>query len=103
MMKMETTARHRPGYGAYDTWNPVATALETKIENPTYQNNVNLFLNFKPMKGLSLKIMGGGTFSNSYNSKYENTKTRNGFAMNGVGTMRQLLLQHVSEYKYSYI
>jgi TonB-dependent starch-binding outer membrane protein SusC len=79
--------RHRPGYGAPDTWNPVATALETKIENPTYQNNVNLFLNFKPMKGLSLKIMGGGTFSNSYNSKYENTKTRNGYAMNGVGTI----------------
>jgi len=79
--------RHRSGYGAYDTWNPVATALETKIENPTYQNNVNLFLNFKPMKGLSLKIMGGGTFSNSYNSNYQNTKTRDGFAMNGVGTI----------------
>ncbi len=46
----------------HDTWNPVATALETKIENPIYQNNINLFLNFKPMKGLSLKIMGGGTF-----------------------------------------
>ena len=79
--------RHRPGYGAYDTWNPVATALETKIENPTYQNNLNLFLNFKPMKGLSLKIMGGGTFSNAYNSRYQNTKTRDGFAMNGVGTI----------------
>lgn len=81
-------ARHRPGYGAYDTWNPVATAMETTIENPTYQNNVNLFLNFKPAKGLSLKIMGGGTFSNSFNSKYENTKTRNGYAMNGVGTVQ---------------
>lgn len=79
--------RHRPGYGAYDTWNPVATALETTIENPTYQNNVNLFLNFKPAKGLTLKIMGGGTFSNSFNSRYENTKTRDGYAMNGVGTI----------------
>lgn len=79
--------RHRPGYAAFDTWNPVATALETKIDNPTYQNNVNLFLNFKPLKGLTLKIMGGGTFSNSYNTKYENTKTRNGFAMNGVGSI----------------
>jgi TonB-dependent starch-binding outer membrane protein SusC len=78
----------RSGYGSPDTWNPVATALETKIENPTYQNNVNLFLNFKPMTGLSLKIMGGGTFSNSYNSKYENTKTRNGYANNGVGNIR---------------
>ena len=80
--------KHRPGYGAYDTWNPVATALETTIENPTYQNNINLFLNFKPAKGLTLKIMGGGTFSNSYNSRYENTKTRDGYAMNGVGTIR---------------
>jgi TonB-linked SusC/RagA family outer membrane protein len=79
--------RHRPGYGAYDTWNPVATALETAIENPTYQNNLNLFLNFKPAKGLTLKIMGGGTFSNSYNTRYENTKTRDGYAMNGVGNI----------------
>lgn len=77
----------RTGYGSPDTWNPVATALETKIENPTYQNNINLFLNFKPMKGLSLKIMGGGTFSNNYNSKYENTKTKLGYAVNGVGTI----------------
>jgi TonB-linked SusC/RagA family outer membrane protein len=79
--------KHRNGYGADDTWNPVATCLETKIENPTYQNNLNLFLNFKPMKGLSLKIMGGGTFSNSYKSKYENTKTRLGHLQNGVGTI----------------
>jgi TonB-linked SusC/RagA family outer membrane protein len=79
--------RARSGYGSPDTWNPVATALETKIENPTYQNNINLYLNFKPLKGLSLKVMGGGTFSNSYNSKYENKKTRNGYAVNGVGTI----------------
>ncbi len=79
--------KHRSGYGAYDTWNPVATALETKIDNPTNQNNINLFLNFKLMKGLSLKITGGGTFTDSYNLKYENTKTRNGYAMNGVGNI----------------
>jgi|WetSurMetagenome_2_1015567.scaffolds.fasta_scaffold06250_3 TonB-dependent starch-binding outer membrane protein SusC len=79
--------RHRPGYGAYDTWNPVASALEQKIDNPISTNNLNLFLNFKPMKGLSLKIMGGGTFNNETNSNYQNTKTRDGFAMNGVGTI----------------
>ena len=28
--------------------------------------------------------MGGGTFSNAYNNKYENTKTRDGYAMNGL-------------------
>lgn len=50
--------KHRSGYGAYDTWNPVATALETKIDNPTYQNNLNVFLNFQLLKGLTLKVMG---------------------------------------------
>jgi TonB-dependent starch-binding outer membrane protein SusC len=79
--------RARSGYGSPDTWNPVATALETKIDNPIYQNNINLFLNFKPLKGLSFKIMGGGTFQTAFNNKYENTKTRNGFANNGVGTI----------------
>jgi len=79
--------RHTPGYGAYDTWNPVATALEHTIDNPITQNNTNLFLNFKILKGLSLKIMGGGSFSNYYRSSYENTKTRNGYAMNGVGSI----------------
>lgn len=79
--------RHTPGYAAYDTWNPVATALETKIENPIYTNNANLFLNFKIIKGLSFKVMGGASFYNYYNSNYQNTKTRNGYAMNGVGTV----------------
>jgi TonB-linked SusC/RagA family outer membrane protein len=77
----------RSGYGSDDTWNPVATCLETLIDYPTYQNNLNLFLNFKLMKGLSLKVMGGGTFSNAYKRKYENTKTHFGFGANGVGSI----------------
>jgi len=81
--------RHTPGYGAYDTWNPVATAQEIKIDNPIYTNNANLFLNFKIIKGLSFKVMGGASFNNYYNSNYQNTKTRNGYAMNGVGTVEE--------------
>ena len=77
--------KHRPGYGAPDTWNPVATALEIKVDNPTYQDNINLFLNFKPAKGLSLKIMGGGTFNNEIDRGYQNTKTRDGYSRNGYG------------------
>ena len=80
--------KHSPGYGAPDTWNPVATALETSIENPTFQNNLNMFLNFKLAKGLTLKIMGGGTFSTGYNNRYDNTKTRDGYSMNGVGNIQ---------------
>jgi TonB-linked SusC/RagA family outer membrane protein len=41
--------RHTSGYGASDTWNPVASAVEPIIDNPTYQSNANLFLNFKPV------------------------------------------------------
>ncbi len=73
------------------------------IENPIYQNNINLFLNFKPAKGLSLKIMGGGTFSNYYNANYQNTKTRDGYAMNGVGTISNSFSNRLSEYQYPYI
>src|SRR5882762_4228106 len=46
---------HTPGYGASDTWNPMASAKEPIIDNPTYRNNANLFLNFKILKGLSFK------------------------------------------------
>jgi TonB-linked SusC/RagA family outer membrane protein len=77
--------KHTPGYGAYDTWNPVATALEHKIDNPINQNNASLFLNFNIVEGLSLKIQGGGTITNSLYRDFQNTKTRNGYAMNGVG------------------
>ena len=77
--------KHTPGYGAYDTWNPVATAYEHKIDNPVNQNNASLFLNFNIVEGLSLKIQGGGTITNSLYRDFQNTNTRDGFAMNGVG------------------
>jgi len=80
--------RHRPGYGAADTWNPLASAVEPIINNPTYQNNANIFLNFKLFKGLSLKVMGGGTFSNEYYRDYYNLKTRAGTQGNGYGNYR---------------
>jgi hypothetical protein len=80
--------KHTIGY-PHMTWNPVASAYETKIDNPIYTNNTSLYLNFKIIKGLTFRVMGGGTFNNFYNSMYENTKTRNGFAMNGVGTIEE--------------
>ena len=80
MTSLEITGDTGPGMALMTPGTLLPPLWRLTIENPTYQNNVNLFLNFKPMKGLSLKIMGGGTFSNSYNSKYENTKTRNGYA-----------------------
>lgn len=83
---------HRSGYAANDTWNPVASAVEPKIDNPTYRNNANLFLNFKILKGLSFKVTGGALFSNRYFRDYYNSKTMPGLQNNGWG--------HVNESKF---
>jgi TonB-dependent SusC/RagA subfamily outer membrane receptor len=44
---------HTPGYGPSDTWNPLASAIEPKIDNSTVRNNLNAYLNFKILPGLS--------------------------------------------------
>jgi TonB-linked SusC/RagA family outer membrane protein len=85
--------RHTSGYGAYDTWNPLASAREPIIQNPTYQNNANLFLNFKIVKGLSLKIIGGAQYENGYHKDYYNLKTKNGLSANGLGTVNEDLFE----------
>jgi TonB-linked SusC/RagA family outer membrane protein len=81
--------KHTAGFGAYDTWNPKASAVEPLIDNPTYQNNANLFLNFKLMKGLSLKVMGGAQFTNYYYRDYYNLNTRIGVGNNGYGNVNE--------------
>jgi TonB-linked SusC/RagA family outer membrane protein len=75
-------------YGPNDTWNPLASAIEPEMDRPTYRNNVNLFLNFNIVKGLSLKLMGGAIIRNAENRDYYNTKTHEGFANNGSATLR---------------
>ena len=80
---------HTSGYGAYDTWNPMASALEQTVDNPTYRNNINVFLNFKLLKGLTLKILGGGNFKSTYYRDYFNLLTRQGNANNGYGDLNQ--------------
>ena len=85
--------KHRPGYGAPDTWNPLASAMEPVIDNPTYRNNANLFLNFKIIKGLSLKIQGGAQFTNGYYNDYYNAKTLQGLQYNGWGHANKSLYE----------
>ena len=80
---------HTPGYGASDTWNPMASAKEPIIDNPTYRNNANLFLNFKILKGLSFKVTGGALLSNTYKRDYYNSKTLAGLQNNGFGNINE--------------
>ena len=70
-------------YGPSDTWNPLASAIEPTMDRPTYITNANLYLNFNIVKGLSLKITGGGIFRLSERRDYYNLETMGGFANNG--------------------
>lgn len=84
---------HRAGYGASDTWNPLASAMEPLIDNPTYRNNANLFLNFKILKGLSFKVQGGAMFTNGYYNDYYNSNTLQGLQYNGYGHVNKNLYE----------
>ena len=75
------------GYGAYDTWNPVASAVEPDIDRPTYKNNLNLSLNFNILEGLSLRITGGVLMTNINHREYYNKKTKAGTMNNGFATL----------------
>jgi TonB-linked SusC/RagA family outer membrane protein len=70
--------RHPGGYGAYDVWNPVASAKEPDIRNSTIRNNINAHLEFKMMEGLTLKIIGNASLANTNNKSYYNSKTDQG-------------------------
>jgi TonB-dependent starch-binding outer membrane protein SusC len=76
---------HTPGYGPSDTWNPLASAIEPNIDNNTVRNNLNAFLNFKILPGLSLKITGGANIDNTNNQIYHNLKTYEGKQNTGLG------------------
>ncbi len=87
--------RHNPNYGPSDTWNPLASAVEPVFDRPSINNNVNLFINFKIVKGLSLKITGGAILESGEHRDYYNTKTMVGFSNNG-----QAFMQNTSYERY---
>jgi TonB-linked SusC/RagA family outer membrane protein len=75
--------RHPAGYGAYDTWNPLAAAREPDIMNNTIRNSINTYLEFMIIPGLKLKITGGATIVNDNNKSYYNSKTWEGKPIGG--------------------
>ena len=78
-------SKHPLGYGASDTWNPLASAKEPMNDNNTVTNLLNGYLEFKPLEGLSLKITGGASIVNTNNRSYQNLKTFDGKQSNGLG------------------
>ena len=80
---------HTQGYGASDTWNPLASAMEPAIDNSTVRNNLNAYLNFTLLKGLSLRVTGGANIDNYNNQIYHNQKTYEGRQNTGLGIASQ--------------
>jgi TonB-linked SusC/RagA family outer membrane protein len=78
---------HPSGYAGVGLWNPLASAAEPKVDNNTNRNIINTFLEFKPLKGLSLRITGGATLDNTNNSIYHNRKTLEGTTNGGLGVV----------------
>jgi len=67
--------KHPTGYGAANSWNPVASAKEPFVENNKNRNLLNAYLDFKIIKGLTLRIAGGATIENNNNYRFFNSLT----------------------------
>ncbi|TLV01310.1 SusC/RagA family TonB-linked outer membrane protein [Dyadobacter luticola] len=74
-------------YADNDVWNPVATALETKSEKNNITNEIATFLDFKLLKGLSLRVTGAGSINSNDEQHYYSTKTQPGRGVNGTGDL----------------
>src|SRR6266542_3063392 len=76
---------HSPDYEPADAWNPLASAIEPKIDNNTNRNNLNAYLEFRFLPGLSLKVTGGANITNVNNKAYHNLNTYEGRQNTGLG------------------
>jgi len=76
-------SKHPSNYGDPFSANPVAALLETTTKNIGTNNVINGYVDFKILSGLTLRIMGSGTFSATNNRRFFNDKTLSGRAING--------------------
>ena len=59
--------------------------VEPMVDNNTIRNNLNAYLEFKFLKGLTLRITGGAIIANVNNQIYHNLKTYEGRQNTGLG------------------
>lgn len=72
-------------YADPDVWNPVATAKETKAERNNMNIDVNAFLDFRLLEGLTLRVQGGAIIFNTDAYRYYGSLTQPGRGQNGNG------------------
>lgn len=73
-------------YGNPTLWNPLASAVEPSIERNTVRNNVNTYLQFQLLEGLTFRVTGGARLSEQDNMSFLNNKTFIGLQNNGQGS-----------------
>lgn len=93
--------KHPSGYGAVDSHNPVASAKEPFVENNTGRTIVNTFLDFKPLKDLSLKISGGAILENTNNYRFFNEFTKAGGSVTPIPGEARLVAGTYARYQNS--
>ena len=74
-------------YADPDVWNPVATALETKAEKNNVNTDINTYLEFLLMEGLTLKVTGSASIYSMDDTRYYGSKTQPGFGTSGYGIL----------------
>jgi TonB-dependent starch-binding outer membrane protein SusC len=74
-------------YGDKDIWNPVATAMGSFNETNDITSNLNSFLEFKIMEGLTFRVTGAIGIENSDAKAYYNHLTKNGSTNDGFGSL----------------
>ena len=76
-------------YGDRDVWNPVATTQGAYNESNDMTTNLNTYLDFKLMKGLSFRITAAAGITNSGKETYYSHITQNGETSDGVGELTE--------------
>src|SRR5690554_3248277 len=72
-------------YGPSVLWNPLASAEEPDVDNNRFKNEITATVNFFPLDGLTLQVIGAGSFNRANNVEYWNLQTFNGQQQNGQG------------------
>ena len=93
-------SKHPSNFGEPGMANPVASAKEVFGENNNMRNNLNTFIEFKPLEGLSIRISGGAVSRNYDNYRYMNQNTFTGFQKSGLAQTSKRYIYTLSEFEY---
>ncbi len=90
-------------YGPTATWNPVASALNTNSRKYQMDNNINVYVEVEPVKGLKVKVTGSGNVVTDNNRTYWNSKTMQGIPNNGLSGKGYIDQSRYEQYQNSNI